>query len=134
MPSYQASGIVHGFIGFISMTHRTETGGRPDCLEASHVSYRHSFEVRNYASLSLWASIRTHGSQFRRAQLCILTTHIHICGHRNGKGFPQQTHLASLHIRKSFLSLLLQSTPLYQQLLKNEENCNLNSSSYIENK
>ena len=40
MPSYQASGIVHGFIGFISMTHRTETGGRPDCLEASHMSYR----------------------------------------------------------------------------------------------
>ena len=53
MPSYQASGVVNGFIGFISMTHRTKTGGRPDCLEASHASYRQSFKVRNYAYLSL---------------------------------------------------------------------------------
>ena len=53
MPSYQASGVVDGFIGFISMTHRTKTGGRPDCLEASHASYRQSFKVRNYAYLSL---------------------------------------------------------------------------------
>lgn len=105
MPSYQVIALSMVLLDFSQcQSHRTE--GRPDCLEA--LTWGANRALRSGTMLTCLCK---HLSKCMVLNPGLISnaymTHKPICKQTNGKDFPQQTWLASLHTKKLFLSLSL---------------------------